>query len=74
MILFTIYDLFTMNVYDRNGRKTPKYTKSEYKGKIPRLVALSSPVYENVGRLFSGVRKHRKQAGPTLGWRSGILA
>ena len=23
MILFTIYDLFTMNVYDGNGGKTP---------------------------------------------------
>ena len=33
MILFTIYDLFTMNVSDLNGRKTPKYTQSENKGK-----------------------------------------
>ena len=33
MISFTIYDLFTMNVYDGDGRKTPKYTKSENKGK-----------------------------------------
>ena len=44
MILFTIYDLFTMSVYDGNGRKTPKYTKNikgeKTKEKNPRLVAL----------------------------------
>ena len=33
MILFTIYDLFTMTVYDGNGRKSPKYIQSENKGK-----------------------------------------
>ena len=33
MILFTIYDLFTMTVYDGNGRKTPKYIQIENKGK-----------------------------------------
>ena len=25
MILFTVNDLFTMHIYDGNGRKTPKY-------------------------------------------------
>ena len=35
MILFTIYDLFTMNVYDRDGRKNQKKkTKNETKEKI----------------------------------------
>ena len=29
MILFIICDLFTMNVYDGDGRKTPKYIQSE---------------------------------------------
>ena len=39
MIVFTNYDLFTMNLYDGNGRKTPKYVQTK-KGKIPLLVAL----------------------------------
>ena len=42
-----------------------KNTKTKTKEKIPRLVALPSPIYKNV-------RKHRKQAGPTLGG-AGIL-
>ena len=43
MILFTVYDLFTMNIYDGNGRKTPKYVQTKTKEKkIPRLVALLS--------------------------------
>ena len=67
VILFTIDDL-----YDGNGKKTPKYTKTKTKEKIPRLIALPPPVYKNGGRLFSGDRKHRKQAGPTLG-ETGIL-
>ena len=74
MILFTVYDLFTMNIYDGNGRKTPKYVQKKTKEKIPRLVALPSPpVYENGSRLFSGVRKHRKQAGPTLGGTGALV-
>ena len=62
-------------LYDRDGRKTLKYTKNEYEnqGKIPRLVDLPSPRLWNGGLLFSGVRKHRKQAGTTQGGR-GILA
>ena len=35
MILFTICDLFIMNVYDGDGRKTPKYIQSENQGKNP---------------------------------------
>ena len=38
VILFTIDDL-----YDGNGRKTPKYTETKTKEKIPCLVALPSP-------------------------------
>ena len=33
-------------LYDEDGRKNPKYTKDETKKKIPRLVALPTPVYE----------------------------
>ena len=72
MILFTIYDLFTMNLYDGYGRKTPKYIHTKTKEKFPVWLPSHPPVYENGGRLFSGVRKHRKQAGPTLGG-TGIL-
>ena len=42
------------------------------KENIPRLVALPSARRKNGGRLFSGVRKHRKQGGPTLGG-TGVL-
>ena len=31
MILFTIYDLFTMNVYNGDGRKKQKKRKDETK-------------------------------------------
>ena len=34
-----MYDLFTMNLYAGNGRKTTKYVQYEKQGKIPRLVA-----------------------------------
>ena len=57
--------LFTMNMYDRDRRKKPK--KRNHGKDFPRLVALPSPRQRNGGRLFSGVRKHRKQAEPTLG-------
>ena len=72
MIVFTNYDLFTMNLYDGNGRKTPKYVQTKTKEKFPVWLPSHPPVYENGGRLFSDVRKHRKQAGPTLGG-TGIL-
>ena len=45
MILFTIYDLFTMYVYDGDGRKKPE-NKTKTKEKIPRLVALPSTKME----------------------------
>ena len=55
------------------SRNAIKQKKSENQGKIPRLVALPFTCLRNGDRLFSGVRKHRKQAGPTLYGR-GILA
>ena len=73
MILFTIYGLFTKMLYDGDGRKSPKYTKDETKEKIPRLVALPSSRLRSEGRLFSGVQKHRKQAGPTLSGRGFLI-
>ena len=76
MILFAIYDLFIMNVIWWEWEKNTKYnkTKKRNQGKdFPRLVALPSPRQRNGGRLFSDNRKHRKQAGPTLGGR-GIQA
>ena len=73
MILFTIYDLFTMNVYDGDGRKTPKYIKRKPRKKFPVRLPSHPPVYENGGRLFSSVRKHRKQAGPSLGGTGALV-
>ena len=44
MILFTIYDLFTMNVYDGDGRKK---RKNETEEKIfPVWLPSHPPVYE----------------------------
>ena len=51
------------------GEKTPKTKKRKKPRKKIFLVWLST---KNGGRLFSGVRKHRKQAGPTLGG-TGVL-
>ena len=45
MILLTIDDLFTKDLYDGNGRKTMKY-KNENKERIPRLVNLPTTVYK----------------------------
>ena len=75
MILFTIYDLFTMKVYDGDGRKKQTQNENhETKEKdFPRLVALQSPRLRYGARLFSGVRKHRKQAGPTLGGTGALV-
>ena len=64
---FTIYDLFTMNIYDGDKRKTSKYIKWKPRKKFPVWLPSHPPVYENGGWLFSGVRKHWKQAGLTLG-------
>ena len=46
MILFTVYDLFTMNIYDGNGRKTPKYVQTKTKEKFPVWLPSYPPVYE----------------------------
>ena len=55
------------------GEKTPKYIQTKNKEKFPVWLPSHPPVYKIGGRLFSGVRKkHRKQAGPTLGG-TGIL-
>ena len=59
-------------LYDRDGRKKPKY-KNENKEKIPRLVTLPSHRLQNGGQLFSGARKHRKQARPTLSKRGFLI-
>ena len=44
--------------------------KKTWNEKIPRLVALPSPLLQYGGRLFSCVRECRKQAGPTLSGKS----
>ena len=71
MILFTIYNLFTMDMMGM-GEKTPKniYTWKN-KEKFPVWLPSHPHVYKIGGRLFSG-QKNRKQAGPTLGG-TGIL-
>ena len=59
-----------MNVYDGDGRKNPEiYTRRKQRKKSP--VGLS--LQKNGGRLFSGVWKHRKQAGPTLGGTGALV-
>ena len=65
MILFTIDDLFTKDIIWWGWEKNPEIQKQK-QGKNPRLVTLPSTRLQNEGRLFSGARKHRKQAGPTL--------
>ena len=54
-----------------DGRKQPKDNAktNKNKEKITRLVAHPSPLLRYGGRLFSGVREHRKQARPTLSGR-----
>ena len=73
MILFTICDLFTMNLYDGNGRKTPKYIQMKTKEKFPVWLPSHPPIYENGGQLFSDVRKHQKQAGVFFSKSSTLL-
>ena len=72
MILFTICDLFIMNVYDGDGRKNPEiYTKQKPRKKSPVWLPSHPPIYEkNGGQLFSGVQK---QAGPTLGGTGALV-
>ena len=47
-------------------RNMQKYKKRKRRKKFPVWLPSHPPVYKNGGRLFSGVRKHRKQALPTL--------
>ena len=54
------------------GEKPRNMYKRKNKEKFPVWLPSHPTIYENGGRLFSGVRKHRKQAGPTLGG-TGIL-
>ena len=63
MILFTIDDL-----YDGNGRKTPKYTKTKKKEKFPLGCPPIHPSTKMEANCFPVSKKKRKQAGPTLGW------
>ena len=56
----------------RMGEKPRNMYYTKNKEKFPVWLPSHLPVYENGGRLFSGIRKHRKQAGPTLGG-TGIL-
>ena len=59
MILFTNNDLFTMSVYDGNGRKTPKYTKKrETKEKFPVWLPSHPPSIKLEADCFPG-RKNR---------------
>ena len=61
-----------MKMYDADGeKKKTKTKKDETKEKFPVwLPSHPHPVYENGGRLFSGVRK---QPGPTLGGTGGLV-
>ena len=43
-----------------------KPRKRKPRKKFPVKLPSYPPIYENGGRLFSRVRKHRKQARPTL--------
>ena len=52
MILFRIYDLFTINVYEGNEKKTSKYTKSENKGKNSPFDLPSPPSTKMVADCF----------------------
>ena len=75
VVSFTIDDLFTMDIIWWWWEKNPEIYKNGYEnqGKIACLIALPSPSQRYGGRLFSGVRKHQKQAGPIL-CRREILA
>ena len=58
------------DLYDGYGRETPKYTKirkRKQRKKFPVWLLCHPPSTKMEADCFSGVRKHRKQAGPTLG-------
>ena len=56
-----MYKLREKNMYKLRKKKFPVWFPSH------------PPVYENGGRLFSGVRKDRKQAGPSLGGTGALI-
>ena len=55
------------------GEKPRNIQKTKQREKNPRLVAFPSPLLRSGGQLFSGVPKHRKQAGPTLSGRGFLI-
>ena len=67
MIFFAKLDL-KKNVmfwgWEKNTERETKTNKT--KEKMPRLVALPSPLLRYGGRLFFDVQERRKQAGSTL--------
>ena len=67
--LWFIYNEVCITGMGENPRNSMKWKKNENQGKNFPLVALPYPRLRNGGRLFSGVRKHRKQAGPSLDGR-----
>ena len=72
MILYTILWYFFNEFICWEWEKNPEIYTNETKEKFPVWLPSNPPVYENGGRLFFGVRKHRKQAGPALAG-TGIL-
>ena len=62
LILFTKHDFIYKMLYVGDWRKKPETKKIPF-GFLP------SPLLRYWGRLFSGVRERRKQAGPTLSGR-----
>ena len=55
-------------MYDGDRRKkTGKQKVTKSRKKFPVWLPSPTPSTKSGGRLFSGVGKHRKQVGPTLG-------
>ena len=71
MILFTILWYFYNEWWE--SEKKPEIYTNETKEKFPVWLPSHPPVYENEDRLFSGVRVHRKKAGPTLCGTGSLL-
>ena len=73
MNFYLQYMIFTVKVYDGDGRKKPENEKDETKEKrfFPFGCSPIPPSIKLEADCFPG-RKNRKQAGPTLGW-TGIL-
>ena len=73
MILFTIYRLFTKMLYDGDGRITGNIQKTKQRKKIHVWLLYHPRRLRSGDRLFSSVRKHRKQSGPTLSGRGFLI-